>query len=85
MQYVMFKEKHGNRIFLFTNEEEFHDVLLYVFRARLSEGYWYETADLDNGKINKNNPERIKVAKFMKSRTTSEYEGYERGYVEKFH
>ncbi len=46
MKILRFREKHGDRVFLFKTKEDLQLILAQVAQERLDEGYWY---DDDNG------------------------------------
>lgn len=46
MRMIRFREKHGDRIFVFSTEREKGLILAQVAQERLAEGYWY---DSENG------------------------------------
>jgi hypothetical protein len=42
MRMIRFREKHGDRIFVFSNSREKQLILAQVAQDRLAEGYWYD-------------------------------------------
>ena len=43
MKIMVFREKHGNRFFTFSTEEEKWLIACHVAKERLAEGWWYNT------------------------------------------
>ena len=43
LKIIRFKEKHGDRIFLFSNYYERDLAVAQVAKSRLADGYWYDT------------------------------------------
>jgi hypothetical protein len=91
-RYIIFREKHGNRTFLFTAEEkvygltsliksspELPKILSKIVKQRIDDGCWYD----DNVQLpNLENPQEL--ANFINKRQDDEYEGFEIGYFETF-
>jgi hypothetical protein len=44
---LRFNEKHGDRYFIYHNEEELHRACQHVMKERLNDGYWYDMDDPD--------------------------------------
>src|SRR5712691_5287667 len=42
---IIFREKHGERIFLVETEEKLRAVALKIVTERYNEGYWYENPE----------------------------------------
>ena len=47
MELVRFKEKHGDRFFIATNELELYKIAAIVASERLEDGFWYDTENGD--------------------------------------
>ena len=43
MKLIRFLEKHDNRNFVYSTDEELFDIFIKIARERLQDGYWFDT------------------------------------------
>jgi len=79
---VIFNEKFDKRVFVVYHENDYNQAMRKVAVERATEGYWYD--EVTNKRIleDAKSPEMF-FSKFMKSRSSYEYESYDILTIEK--
>ena len=81
MEIIMFKEKHSNRYFAFSSEEELKKIFLKILKERKKEGYFigdYLHSEKVYSLIKEGENCKIQELKsFFNNRVDYEYEYYE--------
>ena len=72
---IIFREKHGNRHFVFQNKEELQHIFFEIFNERLGEGF-YPRVFINWLKEMSEHKDYNKVETFMHDRQDWEYEGF---------
>jgi len=72
---VIFKEKHGDVVYLIMDKDEMYQCFAQVFMERHTAGYWY--LDLDDDEAERLAKSRSGPWVYMRARDGGEYEGFE--------